>query len=655
MKKITLEQLNINNFQGVKKLKITFEEKTTNISGPNASGKTTIFDAFTWLLFDKNSNNQTKFEIKPLDSNGNTIRVDTEVEGVFDIDGNNVTLKKIYKEKWTKRHGETEETFSGNETVYYIDEEPVKKTDYKKTIEKYFTGEELFKLLTNPLYFSQNLKWKDARELILKIAGDVGINNVIEQKSELEPLAEALKNKSIESLLKTNKAKSKKLCDEKKSIPIKIDELQKSIIVIDENSLNIEIAEKENIIKELTEQIICEIGNSEEIAKEKEKIYELKDELRKIEMNGSKLKNEKLQKLHNKEMKLSEEQTKTRLSLSELDGKTKTSEELIKRTETQIEELRDEYMAVASEKLNMTIETICPTCKRPLEEETIEEKKKEMQENFNLNKAKKISSITEKGENLNKLLAAEKEKLEILKAEKIDVFKVNNEVYESIEKIREEIEEVKNLPDLNETGTKEKEKILQKIEDANNKILNLKAEDKTNIKQELENKKKETETELKELQKKLGMQEVNERTKNRIIELEEEERELAVKIAKVEKEIMLCELFITARVELLEKNIDKCFDGVSFKLFEQQVNGGISETCEALIDGVPFSNANTAAKINAGLSIIETISKFYDVEIPIFIDNREAVINLRNMDSQIINLVVEDIDKLTIEGGTLND
>lgn len=79
------------------------------------------------------------------------------------------------------------------------------------------------------------------------------------------------------------------------------------------------------------------------------------------------------------------------------------------------------------------------------------------------------------------------------------------------------------------------------------------------------------------------------------------------------------------------------------------MNGAIEETCIATVDGVPFDDLNNAKKITAGLDIINTIAKFKGKSAPIFIDNRESINKLYNIDTQIISLVVTNDPVLRIE------
>ncbi|EAH0703566.1 DUF2813 domain-containing protein, partial [Listeria monocytogenes] len=105
MKTIKLLKLQLENFKGIKELEIDFQDNIS-IYGANASGKTTILDAFTWLLFDKDSTNKKDFAIKTLDTSGNVIhKLNHVVTAQLNIDGEQIELSKKYMEKWTKSKG----------------------------------------------------------------------------------------------------------------------------------------------------------------------------------------------------------------------------------------------------------------------------------------------------------------------------------------------------------------------------------------------------------------------------------------------------------------------------------------------------------------------------------------------------------------------
>ncbi|MFA5528414.1 MAG: ATP-binding protein, partial [Peptostreptococcales bacterium] len=164
---IELAKLELLNFKGIKEKTIGFG-KETNIYGRNETGKTTIFDSFTWLLFGKDSTNRSDFNIKTLDKNGEFIHgLDHQVTGILLVDGKEVILRRLLKENWVKKRGSAEAIFSGNTTEYFINEEPKKEKEYKEYINS-LIDENVFKLLTNPMHFNVNTSWQDRRKILLE-------------------------------------------------------------------------------------------------------------------------------------------------------------------------------------------------------------------------------------------------------------------------------------------------------------------------------------------------------------------------------------------------------------------------------------------------------------------------------------------------------
>ena len=134
------------------------------------------------------------------------------------------------------------------------------------------------------------------------------------------------------------------------------------------------------------------------------------------------------------------------------------------------------------------------------------------------------------------------------------------------------------------------------------------------------------------------------------MELEKEEKQLSKEYEQLEKGLYLCESFIKAKVSMLDSNINSRFSSVKFRLFTEQINGGIKEDCEVMIPGpnnqlVPYGFANNAARINAGLEIINTLSDAFEATLPVFIDNAESVTKLIDSKAQLIRLVVSENDK----------
>lgn len=651
-KNIFLKKLILRNFKGIKELTIDFS-KVTNIFGENGTGKTTIMDAFMWLLFDKDSqgrvpgDKEANLQIKTLDKKGDPLHgLEHEVIGILSVDGSEITLSKIYKEKWTKKRGEAEKQLTGHETLYSIDDVPVKKKEYQEKINE-IIDENLFKLITNPLYFSTSMKWQDRRNVLLDIIGDITDEKVINSKTNLKPLLKLLGDKDIDTLAKSIKARKKRLNDEIKSIPYRIDELNNSIQELDFEALDFRKRGVVAGIKSLEEQLFDSSKINEEILKEKDKLYSMKSKLSDMEYKADTEKDKPKRKLQDKLSCLNLDISKLEYSIKSL----KTSKENI---ETDIEK----YTKLCDEERKKWFDEndkpfkfdennrICPTCKRPFSEEEIETKRAELENNFNANKDEKLKAIREKGISYKTLLEKYQEKLNAINLDLDSKNKELEKLQATEHDLKERINNFKTIDPL--IGNKEYEELKAEIEELEQKLKQPTTVD--NQLQDIKERKTKLEKELEDINSQLAYKEQNEKMKARIVELQEEEREIAEQIAALEGQEFLCEEFIKTKVELLESSINSKFKYVSFKLFDTQVNGGINECCEALVNGVPFGNANTASQINAGLDIINALSEHYEVQVPIFIDNRESVNNLIETNSQIINLIVSKNKNLKVEG-----
>ncbi|MDC2928347.1 AAA family ATPase [Clostridioides difficile] len=648
MKAILLKSINIENFKGIKELHIDFNN-ITNVFGENATGKTSIFDAFTWVMFDKDSKNRSVFEIKPLDKQNKVIRgLVTTVTAVLEVNNKEIKLTKKYEEKWTRKRGESEATFTKNETTYMINDTPIKKSEYVKEIAE-IADEEQFKLLTNPYFFSNELNWKKAREVILEICGDITTEQIIETKQELTPLiTEFEKENNIDKIIKNRKATKNNLSKEKEEIPVRINECNNSMYNIDFEEIEVQLNAKKADLEGIDDMLLSGTKANEQILKDKEKVFELKQEKLKIAHlatdRGSKKRNELINEKEG--LKYNVQTLRNNLIYLERDRKLKENsrDKLIEETN----HLRNEWSKKSQEVLDLnTIQTECPTCKRPLETSDIEAKKQEMLDNFNLNKAKVLKEIgvlgKSKGEEVEKLNT----EIEQLQLDEKEALKEIQEKAVLLDKIKKELESTKSTEIYSADEEKRLTEISVEIKELEEKINN-KDVDK-NIDELKENKKKLA-VEIELLNKELAKRDINKELLDRKEQLLNKEKELGIELAHQEKILNLCELFIKTKVSLLESNISSKFKNVTFKLFKEQINGGIEETCEALINGVPFSNANTAGQINGGLDIINTLSKHFEIKMPIFVDNRESVNTLIDIDSQVINLVVSNDNPLKIEG-----
>ncbi|MBS1295059.1 DUF2813 domain-containing protein [Clostridioides difficile] len=449
MKAILLKGLEIENFKGIKELRIDFNN-ITNIFGENATGKTSIFDAFTWVMFDKDSKNRSVFEIKPLDKQNKVIRgLVTTVTAVLEVNNKEIKLTKKYEEKWTRKRGESEATFTKNETTYMINDTPIKKSEYVKEIAE-IADEEQFKLLTNPYFFSNELNWKKAREVILEICGDITIEQIIESNKDLVLLTtEFEKENNIDKIIKNRKASKNNLSKEKEEIPVRINECNKGMYNIDFEEIEVQLKAKKSDLEAIEDNLLNGTKTNEQILKDKEKIFELKQETQSIKQSASKKGNKKRNELLKEKDELQYNIKNLRNNLVYLERDSELKETLRKRAIEKTTNLRDKWTKKSQETLDLSvIQTECPTCKRPLDLEDIEEKKKEMLDNFNLNKAKELKEIVELGKSKNddvELFNTEIERL------KVDINKTLEEIQEKavlLDKIKKRIRKYKIYRDI---------------------------------------------------------------------------------------------------------------------------------------------------------------------------------------------------------------
>lgn len=646
MKKFKLISLNINNFKGIKHFSLVANGKDLIIRGRNATGKTTIFDAFTWLLFGRDSLNRTKFEIKTLDENGDVKQhgLDHSVEGVFELDGKTLTLKRVFREEWTKHRGSPKKTFTGHTTDYFIDDVPVKKKEYDSKVSE-IISDDIFKLLTNPTYFNEQLDQKQRRRILMDMIDDVTDLDVAEhsRNEELIGLIERLQGKDVEKHQKSIRVKMREINQELDRIPIRIDEIELSLpdtSGLDEKELKQEI---ESIEKEIEEKqaIINNIKFGGQISEFQKQLSDIDMELTKIRNAHEHSTNEKIYRL---KARLQERESNDVL----LQSKYKSNEEIIEYKRKQINEfnerlelLRNEWVEVDAEEFEHDEECICPTCGQDLPQEQIEQARAKAESQFNEQKANKLESIVAEANEVKKRIEKTETEIASIQRKLEEYDKELSKNKREIKKLKAEIEDLEN----NKTDITENKEYIEKLkekEEIERKIAELRASEQDSI-DSIQEEITKLESKKKEIQSDLNKFEIARRSENRLKELEEQEKTLAAEYEKLEKELFLTEEFIRSKVSLLEEKINSKFKYATFKLFEEQVNGGLKEVCETLYKGVPYNRGlNNAARINVGLDIINTLSQHYGIQVPIFIDNRESVTDLFEVESQVISLIVSE-------------
>ncbi len=445
MKEIKLISLSLKNFKGIKEFEILDFSKNTKIFGDNGTGKTTLADAFYWLLFDKDSrgNSTQSFDIKTLDENGQVMHgLEHEVKGILSINDKVLTLKKVYYEKWTKQRGSATKTFTGHTTDYFLNEVPVKKSEYDARISE-IVQEDIFKLLTNPSEFNE-LHWEDRRKILIEICGDITNKEVIGNSEELQDLKKILNERDVEDHKKIIASKRKKINKELEKIPVRVDEVSNSIpeIEIDKHKIKQGIGKLKSQIKK-KEQELANIDNGGELAEKRKKLAEIETELLEVK---NKHRGKFDSKIENKRSKLEDLKDKYIAVKSDIRGKEqeiKTGEQRIEQLDQEMVNLRVEWHELDEKKLEFDQEDVCPTCGQDIPQEQLDEAKERAVKDFNLAKSKELSDISLQGKNKKEYKEKILIKNETLQKEIGDLEIKAQEHQKKAEKIKSQIEKLK--------------------------------------------------------------------------------------------------------------------------------------------------------------------------------------------------------------------
>lgn len=676
--KMILKSLHLENFKGIRNLDVKFSNKT-KVKGQNAAGKTTIFDAFTWLLFNKNSAGEEKFNVRPLDKDGKRIdNVEIKVVGVIDVDGKEVELSKVQKQNWVKKRGTDTVTLQGNVNSFEIDGYPKSEAEFKSYISGLAQSEDMFKMLTNPQYFS-SLKWKDQRDILMKLVSEVSDVELAQTDAKYAPLLlELEKAPSTEDI----RAKfSKALTEWKKKqveIPVRIDEAEKSKVDIDVAEQELEKVDLERKIKEIDGKIKNAGNATEELKREEMQLQ--------FDMSG-------IMQTMNRDMKNRRSELEADLCgcKNELDHFASTislkekqisdNAKAITDADTERKKLGEQYNAEKAKAFDETPylfdgskwvfdenSTVCSLCGQKLPEDKIEQLKADFESRKRKAKAdaeEKLKSErfkfdTEKKVELNRLIAIGTEKKELITV----LTKKNADLNTEIDFLKKQEQDAiarkealsKTLSEMPEEAdySQNEEYVKMKVEHDKvfAKIEKLESEGADSVVDELKAEKSDLQAQLNEVNAIIAKASMNVEIDERIAQLQAEQKEIGQKVADQEQMLYLLEEFIRFKLDKISDSINSHFKTVNFKLFEMQLNGGMKDCCECTVNGVPYSTLNSGHRIVAGLDIIRSLSEMYGASCPIFVDNAESLneFNVPDMDAQLILLSVSEDKQLKVEG-----
>lgn len=638
---LKLNQLTIRNFKGIRDFNFDAGPGETTITGKNGTGKTTVADAWYWLLSDSDSLGQTKFNLLQLDSDGQTVaHQDATVEAEIEIDDKKLTLSKIYKQKWTKRRGQSMAELTGHTTEYFWDEIPVSKKQYGDQLAAILPAD-LIRTLSDPWHFCARLSADARRKILVDLAGTITQAQIIASDPQLADLPQILGGRSIEDAKKLAVQRKKKANEQLESLPARIDELRQMMPEtpsVNGTDLRAQVAELTAKIKDKNAEIasIQTGGAIDELRHRKSALQtELQDSER-LDRHKHHIKTDEVSAaLSAYGRKLNENIEK----LNAINKKIASIDVELSENQDNRNELIAEWKRTQAEKPE--IKETCFACGQHLPPEKVADQVSQ----FNQHKAARLKKINASGEQLHALAAK-------MRAEKIEL----HDKFMQISKLQQELRDgitakQKELESIPAETSKTSAIIAAKIAELDDQIKNMMADITPLIATENEAL-RALEMEKSEIDKILLDFTQIEKISSRIEEREADRMTASTAFMQAESELFLLELYSRTLSSMLESRISSKFELVKWKLFELQVNGGQREICEATVGGVPYStDLNTGAKIMAGLDVIRTLAHHYDAYLPVFVDNAEMITDWQiKPESQTIKLIAQEgINKLEVK------
>lgn len=647
-----LLKLELINFKGARDVLFEPNGKNASVYGSNGTGKTTLFDALTWLLYDKPSDPDAKgFNPRTADEGGNEIHnIDNTVCGTFLLpDGTVTVFSKTLSEDWVAKRGESVKTLNGNRTAYAVDGVPATKTEYDKRIAALCPPEKA-QILTRPLHFPSALHWQKRREILMELCGDVSDADVISSTPDLAPLSDFLRKPgnsigryTVEEYRKIAAVQMKAADDRMKEIPNRIDEAMRGlpdVSGLEESALSARSVE----LKKRRESLFAErasLTDSDAAQDIRRKIAEVRTTLEQDRALFQSRKNESLSAGRSEIQELEKQKSAALVVAVRLESKIRNETAELSAARNMRDRLSAEYTEVRES--TYAGSTTCPTCGQPIPEEQVAA----ALESFHIAKSQRLEEIRAKVEkNCSKEAIAAMERQ--INEDSADFSKQQAEVARLAGLIDAAQERIKPEERHSYEETEEYAAFRFRLADLE-KQLSAGRTDLSALQKSATEKIDAVEAELADISMKLLNLKFYRDKQQRITELSEEQKRIGAEYERLAHGLHLCELFVKTKASMLTERINEHFSTVRFRLFKPQLNGGLEERCDVMAQtsqGLKlFSDANDAAKLNAGLEIIDVLSRYWGIEMPVFVDNAESVVHLQKIAPQVIRLVVSEADE----------
>lgn len=663
---IRIHHLELTNFKCYRHCEFTFNDTVTVIRGRHGLGKTTVADAIFWCLFGKNSLGQANFSVKTKDAEGLDIpNLDHAVEMTLLVtsdDGTTetVTLRRAIKEVWTSKRGTTERVLKSNTTEYLVNGEVLTAKDYEAYINGIVT-EELFRTITNPNYFP-SLNWKRQREFLINLAGKIPQSDVADEDQDLLSLIKQLEEEKtdIEAHRKHLSYQLKKVNEQLDNIPVRLEEQDKTMPErLDWPALAAE-SETTTADIEKTEAEILAIrsGNGADIQREhiRAEIASIQHQLDQIEQQERTAEQQRYTE-HSDTLRTLTTRFNTLLATQrDLETSIASFDTLISRCrQTADDNFKKEQAYIRQHwpdtqaDFRQSESTVCPICHQPLPPDMLQQ----AEEQFNLRKAELKQQLTQRAADAKNLLAEAEQQVK-------DYERQQAEAQKKLEETKQAINDTfSEKAGIERTYVQTAEEALMQNEQYTS-LLSQKStlndqlhqattsEDDEQRLADLEAQKAQLKAHLTHLTQQLSTKDQYDRIQQRIAEIKEQEHQLLIQRSDLERREDIARRYQNRQNQIIEERVNRHFTMIRWRMFRTVNNAGnpVEEPyCECYVGGIAYHDGlNYAHRMNAGIDIIRTLCRYYNVFAPIVIDNAESNLDILQTDSQQIRLQVYDSD-----------
>ncbi len=637
--KVELLKLVIENFKGVKGFTLDLDGKNAKVSSENGVGKTSVYDAFIWCLFGKDSDGKKEFGLRPLDSDNNAVKgVVIVSEATLSLDGESHVFRKEHHEKNTKKQ------FKGYETLCWIDEVPKKIGEYNKYITE-LIPEDTFKMLTNLTEFNGKLHWQGRREVLMNLAGEIGT------PAGFDDLLGELKGRTIDEMKSVLSEQKKRHTKARDEIGPRIDEIQLGLNEYAGSDTTELEKERKGIKADLDALSVKRTALTESQAERQSKldgINDLKDSLADRERE---LKNDTshIQDLLDEKTKLVADVAEKKAAVGIIQSNINTANNSIDAAKSNLSTVqialgttKEKYKAAKAAPVDNT----CYACSQKLPADKLAE--------VETGRKDDLKSLGDEGkghrDKVTELATRIDEITEDLKDLEIQLGFATNEFQES-EKNRDsrfvEIAAlIKDSPPKNPVEDEKWLEISRQIADAKLEV----GEPVTDQLSTIETERTTFQDKLEDVNKALAQVDNMTKAKKRIADLEQEEKDLAQKLADIEKQLEDIANYNAEFSALIEKSVNGKFKHVKFKMFNKLLNGSLELCCEAMLNGVTYPDMSAGQKIFVGIDIVNVLSEHYGMSVPLFVDSAESLTLPIKANCQTVELhAVKGVKKLKVE------